>query len=74
MGAASAVPSAPSRCGDRLPFEEVHFVGKDRFAIPEEGDDDSQAYRSFRRRVCNDEEGENLPVDVAKNARETRRD
>src|SRR5271165_252303 len=54
-----------------LPFEKVHFIGAHGFAIAEEGDDDSEAYCRFGRRVRNDEEGKNLTVNVAEDPGES---
>src|SRR5260221_6140583 len=52
------------------PFEEVHLVGEDGFAVAEESDDDAKADGGFRGSVGDDEEGEYLPGNVAKVARE----
>src|SRR5882724_984711 len=52
------------------PFEEVHLVGEDGFAVAEESDDDAEADGSFRGSVGDDEKGEYLPGNVAKVTRE----
>src|ERR1700686_3666013 len=49
----------------RLPFEEIHFVGENGFAVAEEGDDDAKADGGFRGGIGADEEGEDLSGDVA---------
>ena len=43
------------------PFEEIHFVGEDGFAVAEERDDDAETDGGLGGRVSNDEEGEDLP-------------
>src|SRR5579859_1816544 len=47
------------------PFEEVHFVSEESFAVTEEGDDDAKPDRGLCSGVRDDEEGENLPGNVA---------
>src|SRR5580693_7196305 len=53
-----------------LPFQEIHFVGEDGFAVAEEGDDDAKADGGFRGGGGNDEEGEDLAGDVSEVTRE----
>src|ERR1700758_2363942 len=52
------------------PFQHVHFVCEDRFAIPEKRQDDTEADGGFGGRVRNDENGEHLAIDRAEVARE----
>src|SRR5579871_1649399 len=44
------------------PLEQIHLVAKQCFPIAEKRDDDSQADRRFRRRIGDDEDGENVPL------------
>src|SRR5208337_1452094 len=45
----------------RSPFEEIHFVRQHGFAVAEKRNDDAQTNGSFRRRIGNDEQREDLP-------------
>src|SRR5271165_4489475 len=54
-----------------LPLEKVHFIRAHGFAIAEEGDYDSEAYGGLGRRVCNDEEGKNLALNIAEDPGES---
>src|SRR5205807_1747747 len=60
----------PESCrGAPLPLQQVHFVFKNGFAVPEERDDDSEPHRGFGGGIGDDEQRENLPCDVAVQAR-----
>src|SRR3984957_13119115 len=56
---------------DFSPFQHVHFVGEQRFAIAEKCQDDSQADGGFSGRVRDNEYCEDLAVDVAEHVRES---
>src|SRR5688572_13131084 len=46
------------------PFQRRERVGIERFAMPEERDDQRQPHRRFRRGHGHDEERDDLPIDV----------
>src|ERR1700720_245605 len=52
------------------PFQHVHFVREDRFAIAEKREDDTEAHSGFGSCVRDDENGENLAIDRPEVARE----
>jgi len=54
-----------------LPFQEIHFVGEDGFAIAKEGQDDAEADDCFGGRVGKDEEGEDLSRNIAEVTRKS---
>src|SRR5271166_5692077 len=59
-----------AKCARTLPFEEVHFVGEDRFTVAEEGNDNTETDGGFGSGVRDDEQGEDLTSDIAEDARE----
>src|SRR3954471_23645368 len=48
-----------------LPFQTRKGFRAERLAMPEQGNDESQPHRGFRRRHRHDEERDDLPVDGA---------
>jgi hypothetical protein len=53
-----------------LPLQQMHFVYVHRLLVAEEGDQDSQADRSFGGGVGDDKDGEDLAVQSSPHARE----